>query len=104
MIIQRSYPAVLFESGVTGDKTVSDATISLVDAPSLRLIGFFSDYKEVDRDFDSMVPLLEGLTALGSWQDSLTDTGLQLAYIGQVFNSYREEKMIQQCLLMNRSI
>lgn len=51
-----------------------------------------------------MVPLLEGLTALGSWQDSLTDTGLQLAYIGQVFNSYREEKMIQQCLLMNRSI
>lgn len=74
------------------DKTVSDATISLVDAPSLRLIGFFSDYKEVDRDFDSMVPLLEGLTALGSWQDSLTDTGIQLAYIGQVFNSYREEK------------
>lgn len=56
------------------------------------MIGFFSDYKEVDRDFDSMVPLLEGLTALGSWQDSLTDTGLQLAYIGQVFNSYREEK------------
>ncbi len=75
-----------------GDKTVSDATISLVDVPSLRLIGFFSDYKEVDRDFDSMVPLLEGLTALGSWQDSLTDTGIQLAYIGQVFNSYREEK------------
>ena len=74
------------------DKTVSDATISLVDAPSLGLIGFFSDYKEVDRDFDSMVPLLEGLTALGSWQDSLTDTGIQLAYIGQVFNSYREEK------------
>ena len=32
------------------------------------------------------------MTALGSWQDSLTDTGLQLAYIGQVFNSYREEK------------
>jgi len=75
-----------------GDKTVSDAAISLVDAPSLRLSGFFSDYKEVDRDFDSMVPLLEGLTALGSWQDSLTDTGIQLAYIGQVFNSYKEEK------------
>lgn len=96
--------SIILNLVLPGDKTVSDATISLVDAPSLRLIGFFSDYKEVDRDFDSMVPLLEGLTALGSWQDSLTDTGLQLAYIGQVFNSYREEKMIQQCLLMNRSI
>jgi len=84
--------SIILNLVLPGDKTVSDATISLVDAPSLRLIGFFSDYKEVDRDFDSMVPLLEGLTALGSWQDSLTDTGLQLAYIGQVFNSYREEK------------
>ena len=84
--------SIILNLVLRGDKTVSDATISLVDAPSLRLIGFFSDYKEVDRDFDSMVPLLEGLTALGSWQDSLTDTGLQLAYIGQVFNSYREEK------------
>lgn len=84
--------SIILNLVLPGDKTVSDATISLVDAPSLRLIGFFSDYKEVDRDFDSMVPLLEGLTALGSWQDSLTDTGIQLAYIGQVFNSYREEK------------
>lgn len=84
--------SIILNLVLPGDKTVSDATISLVDAPSLRLIGFFSDYKEVDRDFDSMVPLLEGLTALGSWQDSLTDMGLQLAYIGQVFNSYREEK------------
>ena len=84
--------SIILNLVLPGDKTVSEATISLVDAPSLRLIGFFSDYKEVDRDFDSMVPLLEGLTALGSWQDSLTDTGLQLAYIGQVFNSYREEK------------
>ena len=40
-----------------------------MDAPSLRLIGFFSDYKEVDRDFDSMVPLLEGLSELGSLND-----------------------------------
>ena len=84
--------SIILNLVLPGDKTVSGATISLVDAPSLRLIGFFSDYKEVDRDFDSMVPLLEGLTALGSWQDSLTDTGIQLAYIGQVFNSYREEK------------
>ena len=57
--------SIILNLVLPGDKTVSDATISLVDAPSLRLIGFFSDYKEVDRDFDSMVPLLEGLTALG---------------------------------------
>ena len=79
--------SIILNLVLPGDKTVSDATISLVDAPSLRLIGFFSDYKEVDRDFDSMVPLLEGLTALGSWQDSLTDTGLQLAYICLLYTS-----------------
>lgn len=49
--------SIILNLVLPGDKTVSDATISLVDAPSLRLIGFFSDYKEVDRDFDSMVPL-----------------------------------------------
>ncbi len=84
--------SIILNLVLPGDKMVSDAEVSLVDAPSLRLGGFFSHYKEVDRDFDSMVPLLEGLGALGSWQDSLTDTGIQLAYIAQVFNSYKEEK------------
>lgn len=84
--------SIILNLVLPGDKMVSDAAVSLVDAPSLRVGGFFSHYKEVDRDFDSMVPLLDGLGALGSWQDSLTDTGIQLAYIGQVFNSYKEEK------------
>lgn len=57
--------SIILNLVLPGDKTVSDATISLVDAPSLRLIGFFSDYKEVDRDFDSMVPLLGGID--GAW-------------------------------------
>ena len=44
--------SIILNLVLPGDKTVSDATISLVDAPSLRLIGFFSDYKEVDREID----------------------------------------------------
>ena len=47
--------SIILNLVLPGDKTVSDATISLVDAPSLRLIGFFSDYKEVDRDFRRLV-------------------------------------------------
>lgn len=84
--------SVILNLVLPDDKTVSDASITLSDAPSLRLGGFFTNYKEVNRKFDNMVSLFEGLTALGSWQDSLADTGIQLAYIEQVFNCYREEK------------
>lgn len=75
-----------------GDKTVSDAQLEIQELPSLKLSGFFSDYKEIDRKFDSMVTLFEGLKTLGSWQDSLMDTGVQLAYVEHVFNSYMAEK------------
>ena len=39
-----------------------------------------------------MQRMSDGLEALGSWQDSLVNTGAELVYAGQVFNSYQEEK------------
>lgn len=75
-------------------KTVSSAYVEQENASSLLSYGrlISSDYKEVDRDFDDMSNLIDGLTALGSWQDSLFDAGAELAYSGLVFNSYQEEK------------
>ncbi len=74
------------------DKTVSMTTVELEDAPSRMLNRVFTYYEEIDRDFDNMQRMSDGLEALGSWQDSLVNTGAELVYAGQVFNSYQEEK------------
>lgn len=75
-----------------GDKTVSDAQAEFIDVPSSRLGSLLTDFKEVDRRFDDMTGMMNGLLALGSWQDALTDTGTQVLYAAEVFNSYLETK------------
>lgn len=75
-----------------GDKTVSDAQAEFVDVPSSRLGSLLTDFKEVDRRFDDMTGMMNGLLVLGSWQDALTDTGTQALYAAEVFNSYLETK------------
>lgn len=75
-----------------GDKKVSDAQAEFVDVPSSRLGSLLTDFKEVDRRFDDMTGMMNGLLALGSWQDALTDTGTQALYAAEVFNSYLETK------------
>lgn len=75
-----------------GDKTVSDAQAEFVDVPSSRLGSLLTDFKEVDRRFDDMTGMMNGLLMLGSWQDALTDTGTQALYAAEVFNSYLETK------------
>lgn len=75
-----------------GDKTVSDAQAEFIDVPSSRLGSLLTDFKEVDRRFDDMTGMMNGLLVLGSWQDALTDTGTQALYAAEVFNSYLETK------------
>ena len=75
-----------------GDKKVSDAQAEFVDVPSSRLGSLLTDFKEVDRRFDDMTGMMNGLLVLGSWQDALTDTGTQALYAAEVFNSYLETK------------
>lgn len=75
-----------------GDKKVSDAQAEFVDVPSSRLGSLLTDFKEVDRRFDDMTGMMNGLLALGSWQNALTDTGTQALYAAEVFNSYLETK------------
>lgn len=75
-----------------GDKTVSDAQAEFIDAPSSRLGNLLTDFEEVDRKFDNMTGMMNGLLALGSWQDALADTGTQALYAAEVFNSYLETK------------
>lgn len=75
-----------------GDKTVSDAQAEFIDVPSSRLGSLLTDFKEVDRRFDDMTGMINGLLVLGSWQDALTDTGTQALYAAEVFNSYLETK------------
>ena len=75
-----------------GDKKVSDAQAEFVDVPSSRLDSLLTDFKEVDRRFDDMTGMMNGLLALGSWQNALTDTGTQALYAAEVFNSYLETK------------
>lgn len=75
-----------------GDKTVSDAQAEFIDVPSSRLGSLLTDFKEVDRKFDDMTGMMNGLLVLGSWQDALTDTGTQALYAAEVFNSYLETK------------
>lgn len=75
-----------------GDKKVSDAQAEFVDVPSSRLSSLLTDFKEVDRRFDDMTGMMNGLLVLGSWQDALTDTGTQALYAAEVFNSYLETK------------
>lgn len=75
-----------------GDKTVSDAQAEFIDVPSSRLGSLLTDFKEVDRRFDDMTGMMNGLLVLGSWQDALTDTGTQVLYAAEVFNSYLETK------------
>ena len=60
-----------------GDKAVSDAQAEFIDVPSSRLGSLLTDFKEVDRRFDDMTGMMNGLLVLGSWQDALTDTGTQ---------------------------
>lgn len=74
------------------DKTVSMTTVDLEDAPSRMLNRVFTYYEEIDRDFDNMQRMSDGLETLGTWQDALVDTGSELVYASQVFNSYQEEK------------
>lgn len=75
-----------------GDKAVSDAQAEFIDVPSSRLGSLLTDFKEVDRRFDDMTGMMNGLLVLGSWQDALTDTGTQALYAAEVFNSYLETK------------
>ena len=75
-----------------GDKTVSDAQAEFIDVPSSRLGSLLTDFKEVDRRFDDMTGMMNGLLVLGSWQDALADTGTQALYAAEVFNSYLETK------------
>ena len=75
-----------------GDKKVSDAQAEFIDVPSSRLGSLLTDFKEVDRRFDDMTGMMNGLLVLGSWQDALTDTGTQALYAAEVFNSYLETK------------
>lgn len=75
-----------------GDKKVSDAQAEFVDVPSSRLGSLLTDFKEVDRRFDDMTGMMNGLLALGSWHNALTDTGTQALYAAEVFNSYLETK------------
>lgn len=75
-----------------GDKTVSDAQAEFIDVPSSRLGSLLTDFKEVDRRFDDMTGMMNGLLVLGGWQDALTDTGTQALYAAEVFNSYLETK------------
>lgn len=74
------------------DKTVSMTTVDLEDAPSRMLNRVFTYYEEIDRNFNDMQRMSDGLETLGTWQDSLVDTGSELVYASQVFNSYQKEK------------
>ena len=70
------------------DKTISGAVAKFVEPPSHDHAGGGTDYEEVERDFTSMSSMKKGLRELGTWQDTLVDTGMQAAYIGMVFNSF----------------
>lgn len=71
---------------------VSEAAISMKDLPSLQAGILLSDYKDVDRSFDTMEGLSTDLYALASWNDSMTGKAVFAAYIRDVFNCYTEQK------------
>ncbi len=74
------------------DAEVSGAGISMEDLPSLQAEVVYSEYDEIDRNFDTMKNMTKDLTMLASWKDDLAGKAALPAYIQDVFNCYVDQK------------
>lgn len=83
--------SLLLATVVPEDLTVSDYTMVYEDIVPVRSIDFFEDIFEVNSHFDDFDDMKADMKAYGTWSDSLTQAGANVAYASAVFNNAIEQ-------------
>lgn len=83
--------SLLLATVVPDDLTVSEHTMVYEDIVPVRDIDYFGDIFEVNSHFDDFDGMKSDMKSYGTWSDSLTQAGANVAYAGAVFNNALEQ-------------